>query len=130
MDGGVACVMPSTACRELGAEFIITSDVWEYSSLMRAAGCHPARPTHRRFYPGHYLRALHHTDLHIHPSIPIAGYTPGAAAIERMIAAGAKRRRIERERGLRSRSARMFSDHMAYIAISLLSRSALPSSHS
>jgi NTE family protein len=88
VDGGVACVMPSTACLELGAEFIIASDVWEYSSLMRAAGCHPARPAHRRFYPGHYLRALHHTDFHIHPSIPIAGYAPGAAAIERMIAAG------------------------------------------
>jgi NTE family protein len=26
-DGSVTCVMPSTACRELGAEFIIASDV-------------------------------------------------------------------------------------------------------
>ncbi len=90
VDGGVACVMPSTACRELGAEFIIASDVWEYSSLMRAVGCHPARPSHGRFYPEHYRRALNHTDLHIHPSIPMTGYAPGAAAIERMIAAGAE----------------------------------------
>jgi len=90
VDGGVACVMPSMACRELGAEFIIASDVWEYSSLMRAIGCHPARPAHGRFYPEHYRRALHHTDLHIHPSIPMAGYAPGDAAIERMIAAGAE----------------------------------------
>jgi hypothetical protein len=28
--------------------------------------------------------------LHIHPSIPMTGYAPGAAAIERMIAAGAE----------------------------------------
>jgi hypothetical protein len=82
--------MPSTACRELGAEFIIASDVWEYSSLMRAIGRHPARPAHSRFYPEHYRSALHHTDLHIHPCIPVAGYSPGAAAIERMIAAGAE----------------------------------------
>jgi len=82
--------MPSTACHELGAEFIIASDVWEYSSLMRAFGCHPARPAHSRFYPEHYRRALHHTDLHIHPFIPMAGYAPGTAAIERMIAAGAE----------------------------------------
>jgi NTE family protein len=90
VDGGVACVMPSTVCRELGAEFIIASDVWEYSSLMRAIGCHPARPAHGRFYPEHYQRAFHHTDLHIHPFIPMSGYAPGAAAIERMIAAGAE----------------------------------------
>jgi hypothetical protein len=57
---------------------------------MRAIGRHPARPAHSRFYPGHYLRAFHHTDLHIHPSIPMTGYAPGAAAIERMIAAGAE----------------------------------------
>jgi NTE family protein len=56
VDGGVACVMPSKACRELGADFIIASDVWEYSSLMRAIGCHPARPAHGRFYPEHYRR--------------------------------------------------------------------------
>jgi NTE family protein len=90
VDGGVACVMPSTTCRELGAEFIIASDVWEYSSLMRAIGLHPARPAHSSFYPEHYRSALHHTDLHIHPSIPVAGYAPGVAAIERMIAAGAE----------------------------------------
>jgi hypothetical protein len=82
--------MPSTACRELGAEFIIASDVWEYSSLMRAVGRHPARHAHSRFFPEHYRRALHHTDLHIHPFIPLSGYAPGAAAIERMIAAGAE----------------------------------------
>jgi NTE family protein len=102
VDGGVACVMPSTACRKLGAEFIIASDVWEYSSLMRAIGLHPARRSHSRFYPEHYRSALHHTDLHIHPSIPVTGYTPGAAAIERMIDAGAEatRRALARWRAI------------------------------
>lgn len=90
VDGGVACVMPSMACRELGAEFIIASDVWEYSALMRAVGRHPARPSHSRLYPEHYRSAFHLTDLHIHPFIPVTGFAPGAAAIERMIAAGAE----------------------------------------
>jgi NTE family protein len=88
VDGGVACVLPSSICRELSAEYVIASDVWEYSSLMRTVGCHPARAAHRIFYPEHYLDALNSTDLHIHPYIPLIGYVPGTAAIERLIAAG------------------------------------------
>lgn len=88
VDGGVACVMPSAICFEQGAEFVIASDVWEYSSLMSALGCHPASDSHRRFFPRHYRLAVSRTDLHIRPSIPLSGYVPGAAAIERMIAAG------------------------------------------
>ena len=88
VDGGVACVMPSVTCRELGAEFIISSDVWEYSSLLRTLGCEPSHHQHHRFYPQHYRLALHHTHLHIHPSIPLKGYIPGRAAIERLIAVG------------------------------------------
>jgi hypothetical protein len=80
--------MPSVTCRELGAEFVIASDVWEYSSFLRTLGCHPASASSSRFYPRHYLEAVHHTDLHIHPSIPLAGYVPSVAAIERMIAIG------------------------------------------
>jgi len=33
-DGGIACVLPSEACRAMGADFIIGSDVWEISSLL------------------------------------------------------------------------------------------------
>jgi len=88
VDGGVACVMPSVTCRELDADFIVASDVWEFSSLLRAMGCQPTHPRHSRFYPSHYLRAVQHTDLLIHSTVPAAGYLPGAAAIERMIAAG------------------------------------------
>jgi NTE family protein len=98
IDGGVACVMPSVTCRELGAEFVIASDVWEYSSLLRTLGCHPSHPRHSRFYPQHYRVAVHHTDLHIHPSIPLKGYVPGITAVERMITAGedAARRALAR----------------------------------
>jgi NTE family protein len=88
VDGGVACVMPSAICSEQGAEFVIASDVWEYSSLMSALGCHPASVSHSRFFPRHYRLAVSRTDLHIRPSIPLSGYVPGAAAIERMIATG------------------------------------------
>ncbi|MBS1791748.1 MAG: patatin-like phospholipase family protein [Acidobacteria bacterium] len=87
-DGGIACVLPSLACRELGAEIVIGSDVWELSSLLRGAGMPSSKPRSRNFYPEHYRKALQQTDLLIQPAIPAAGYVPGPAAIERMIAAG------------------------------------------
>lgn len=88
-DGGFTCVLPTAACRELGAEFVIASDVWEWSSLMRTLGCSPADPYWtNRAYPSHYKSALSHTDIHIHPYIPAEGYMPGRAAVERMIAVG------------------------------------------
>ena len=31
---------------------------------------------------------LAHTDVHIHPEIPVTGYIPGAMAVDRMIAVG------------------------------------------
>jgi NTE family protein len=85
-DGGFTCVLPAHACRQLGADFVIASDVWEWSSLMRLAGCSPLRTPH--VYPSHYRSALSHTDIHIHPEIPVSGYVPGALAVNRMIAVG------------------------------------------
>ena len=85
-DGGFACVLPSHACIELGADFVIASDVWEWSSLMRSVGCSPLRTP--RAYPSHYRFALSHTDIHIHPQIPVSGYVPGPFAVDRMIAVG------------------------------------------
>lgn len=85
-DGGFTCVLPSHACRQLGADFVIASDVWEWSSLMRLAGCSPLRTPY--VYPSHYRFALSHTDIHIHPEIPVSGYVPGALAVKRMIAVG------------------------------------------
>ncbi len=87
-DGGIACVLPSEACRALGADFIIGSDVWEISSLLRGVGIDPHHPRARQTYPSHYHSAVRNTDLLIHPRVPLAGYLPGPLAIERMISAG------------------------------------------
>ena len=87
-DGGFSCVLPTHVCRQLDAEVVIASDVWEWSSLMRSLGCSPDRRWNTRAYPSHYRFALSHTDIHIHPEIPVAGYVPGAAAVARMIAVG------------------------------------------
>jgi NTE family protein len=87
-DGGIVCVLPATVCRAMGADVVISSDVWELSSMLRGLGMHPAHPRARRIYPSHYLAAIQHTDVLIQPDIPVAGYLPGATAVERMIAAG------------------------------------------
>ncbi|MEW6208554.1 MAG: patatin-like phospholipase family protein [Acidobacteriota bacterium] len=87
-DGGIACVLPAVACREMGAEFVIASDVWELSSILRAAGFHTAHPRGERIYPSHYRVAVRHSDLLITPSMPKSGYLPGARAVDLMIEAG------------------------------------------
>jgi predicted acylesterase/phospholipase RssA len=88
-DGGFTCVLPARACQELGADFVIASDVWEWSSLMRSLGCSPAAPGWKnRVYPLHYRFALSSTNLHIHPDIPASGYVPNSRAVNRMIAVG------------------------------------------
>ncbi len=87
-DGGIACAVPATACRRLGATFVISSDVWEISALLRGFGLDAAHPRARRLYPIHYHRALRHSNVLIHPRVPLAGYWPGETGIERMIAAG------------------------------------------
>ena len=85
-DGGFSCVLPTHACRELGADFVIASDVWEWSSLLRSLGCSPFRMAH--VYPSHYRFALSQADVHIHPQIPFSGYIPRARTVDRMIAVG------------------------------------------
>jgi NTE family protein len=97
-DGGIACVLPSEACRMIGADFIIGSDVWEISSLLRGVGIDPYHARAGRTYPSHYHSAVRSTDLLIQPKVPLAGYLPGPLAIERMISAGedATRRALSR----------------------------------
>ncbi len=85
-DGGLSCVLPARVCRDLDADYVIASDVWEWSSLMRSLGCSPSRIA--QLYPSHYRFALADTDIHIQPAIPTTGYVPGAAAVDRMIAVG------------------------------------------
>lgn len=87
-DGGIACVLPADVCRRMGADFVIASDVWEVSSLLRGVGIHPAHPSAHRLYPSHYRASLRETDLLVHPRVPAAGYWPGEAGIQRMVAAG------------------------------------------
>lgn len=93
-DGGIACVLPSEACRAMGANFVIGSDVWEISSLLRGLGIDPHHPRANRTYPLHYNSAVRNTNLLIHPSVPFAGYLPGSVAIERMISAGESATRL------------------------------------
>jgi predicted acylesterase/phospholipase RssA len=88
-DGGFSCVLPTHVCRQLGADFVIASDVWEWSSLMRSLGYRPTDQSWtRRAYPSQYRHALSHANVHIHPKIPVAGYVPGPDAVERMIEGG------------------------------------------
>jgi NTE family protein len=93
-DGGIACVLPSEACRAMGADFIIGSDVWEISSLLRGVGIDPHHPRAGHTYPSHYHRAVRNTDVLIYPKVPLAGYVPGPLAIERMISAGEEATRL------------------------------------
>lgn len=88
-DGGFSCVLPTHACRELGADIVIASDVWEWSSLMRSLGyCPYSKHWTRRTYPSHYRNALSGADIHIQPYIPLRGYMPNSTAVDRMIAVG------------------------------------------
>jgi NTE family protein len=79
-DGGIACVLPAPICRQLGADFVIASDVWELSSVLRRIGVLPTLPW--------AVDSTRHSDLLIQPSIPALGIVPSTASVERMIAAG------------------------------------------
>ena len=87
-DGGITCVLPSKACHDLGADFVISSDVWELSALLRKLRLQPSASRGRQIYPGQYRRALTYTNLLVTPAIPRSGYLPGGRAVDRMIASG------------------------------------------
>lgn len=87
-DGGISCVLPSIPCRELGADFIIGSDVWEISALLRGVGLLHTNPKAQRAYPRHYIRAVQSTDLLIQSAIPIKGNLPAWDFVNCLIAAG------------------------------------------
>ena len=96
-DGGFSCVLPSEVCRELGAEMVIASDVWEFSALLRGCGIGPAHRHARAAYPAHYMRAVRCTDLLIQPRIPLSSYVLAPGFVDRLIASGeaAARRALE-----------------------------------
>lgn len=87
-DGGLACVLPSAACRELGAEFIIASDVWALSAFLRGVGLEHNHSRMRRAWPKQYLHSVSHTDVLVQPRIPLGVYVPARVPVERLIAAG------------------------------------------
>jgi NTE family protein len=87
-DGGMSCVLPAEACRALGADFVIASDVWAWSAFARQLGFGHGRPGHQWMYPRQYLRSVQAADLVIQPKIPLSGYMPGQAAVERLVRAG------------------------------------------
>lgn len=88
LDGGYACVLPSKACREFGADFVIGSDVWEFSAALRSVGCGVKSVAGRRLYPEQYRLAVANTDVLIQPHVPLSGYIPWAGAVDRLISAG------------------------------------------
>ncbi len=87
-DGGMACVLPVLACRELGADFVIASDVWTLSFVLKQIGCKPENNLNGKLYPLHYRQAIENTQMLIQPQIPAIGYLPSDAAIKRMISIG------------------------------------------
>ena len=89
-DGGISCVLPALECRALGAEFIIGSDVWEISALLRGVGLVHTHARADRVYPRHYLDAARSTNLLIQPDIPTKVYIPGCVSIDYLIATGEK----------------------------------------
>lgn len=89
-DGGISCVLPALECRALGAEFIVGSDVWEISALLRGVGLAHSHPRAHRVYPRHYLDAVRNADVLIQPHIPTKVYLPGCVSIDYLIAAGEK----------------------------------------
>ena len=96
-DGGFSCVLPSQMCRDLGADFVIASDVWEYSALLRRVGISHTHRYARTAYPEHYLRAVQISNLLIQPPVPLSSYMLVPGFVDRLIASGdaAARRALE-----------------------------------
>jgi NTE family protein len=102
-DGGFSCVLPSQVCRDSGADFVIASDVWEFSALLRGIGIDPAHRRARAAYPAHYMRAIECTDLLIQPPVPLSSYLLAPGFVDRLIASGeAAARRVLKTNGLAS----------------------------
>lgn len=87
VDGGVSCVLPSLACRTLGADFVIACDVSESSALLRSLGIQPTS-LFGFLYAKNYSQALAATDVLVQPRIPLAGYLPGLRGLASMMSAG------------------------------------------
>lgn len=87
-DGGIACVLPSEACRELGVDVVIASDVWEVSWMLRAVGLEPAHPRASWLYPSHYRSAVACADVLIQPHVPMRTYLPTPSIVDMLVGEG------------------------------------------
>lgn len=87
-DGGLACGLPSKYVRELGATFVISSDVMGISSTLRSVGLDPRDPKVAKYFPAQYREAVDESDILVCPAIPVKGMIPGADSLDKMIAAG------------------------------------------
>jgi NTE family protein len=100
-DGGLACGLPSRYARELGATYVISSDVMGISSTLRAVGLDPRDSRVKRYLPKQYREAVEESDVLVFPQIPMAGMVPGADGLEKMILAGEEAARAALELPLR-----------------------------
>jgi NTE family protein len=87
-DGGIVCVLPTEACRDLGADFVIASDVWELSSMLRSVGVRHGDPRAGALYPRHFRAAAHSAQMLLQPAIPLRAYVPGPEAVDLLVAEG------------------------------------------
>jgi len=97
-DGGFSCVLPSEVGRDLGADTVIASDVWEFSALLRAVGIGPKHRRARSIYPEYYMRAVTCTDILIQPRIPLSSYVLAPGFVDRLIASGETAARLALQR--------------------------------
>ena len=70
-------MLPSRICRQLGADFVIGSDVWELSSALRSIGVFPHTPSGSSVLPFSLSGCTSpFSNLLIQPRIPALGMAP------------------------------------------------------
>jgi NTE family protein len=87
-DGGLRCVLPTEVCRDLGAELVISSDVWELGNIMRRLENLPGHEIRKSPFVANYKKSLQATDLLITSNIPLSCFIPGQAAVDRLLKEG------------------------------------------
>ena len=87
-DGGLRCVLPTEVCRELGADFVISSDVWELGNIMRRLENLPGHETRKSPFIANYKKSQQDSDLLITSDIPLSCFIPGQTAVDRLLKEG------------------------------------------
>jgi NTE family protein len=87
-DGGLVCVLPTIVCREMGADFVISSDVWELGNLLRKLDKLPGNEMRRSLFFTNFKKAQQESDLLITSVIPLSCFIPGKTAVDRLLKEG------------------------------------------